>query len=121
MNTLIKHIDTWHNSLTDTAKSALDLLLHYLIAYAILLNLGGLTYYLGNICKELFIYAALLALLMIPIRLLAVYLIVMHKRDKYIKNILREILYSEQPTTGSIKNQNTDDDDDDWFMKIAKG
>lgn len=122
MNTLIKYIDNWHSTLTDPAKSVLDLLLHYLIAYAILLNLGALTYYLGNICKELFINTALLALFMIPIRLLAVHFMLMHKRDKYIKKVLSDILNTSKSSNRTIDSSDTDDDDeDDWFMKIARG
>lgn len=121
MNTLIKHIENWHNGLTNTTKSVIDLLVHYVIAYSIILNLGALTYYLGNICKELFTYTALLALLMIPIRLLAVHLITIYKRDKYIKQVLNEILNDDSSANRSFNNETDDDDEDDWFMKIARG
>jgi TM2 domain-containing membrane protein YozV len=121
MNTLIKHIENWHNSLTDTTKYAIDLLVHYIIAYSIILNLGALTYYLGNICKELFFYTALLALLMIPIRILSVHFITIYKRDKYIKQVLNEILNDDSAANQSYNNNTDDDDEDDWFMKIARG
>lgn len=123
MNRLINQLNTWHGNLSQNTKALIDLMAHYVIAYAVLLNLGALTYYLGSICKELFIYTALLALFMIPIRLLSVHVMKVDKRNKYLKHLLNDILHKDESSHRSKNHRHIDDDDDedDWFMKIAKG
>ncbi len=117
MNKLIIRIEYWHTGLSPSWKNRIDLLQHYLLAYWILLIIASLTLYIGNICTEMFEYCALLALPMIPLRIVVRNYYGQRRHNEMLQNVLSEILNEDQTS----QNDTDEEDDDDWFMRIAKG
>ncbi|AZQ42737.1 hypothetical protein [Nonlabens ponticola] len=120
MNKVIKYLDSYYLSLDERMRCCIDVSYHYALAFSICVIVGSLTYYFGNIGVELFLVSAVVAVPMIAIRMLALRYLKSHQQDLYIKEVLDQVLYTEdeQDTNNDI---DPDEDDDDWFMKIAKG
>ena len=115
-------MDAWYYSLPTKTRSMIDVCCHVVIAFWIIAIIGSLTYYLGNICKELFVLSALLSLPMIPIRILTLKYLEACKRDQYLKEVLDEVLYQDNNGLRHDDSKSSiDDDDEDWFMRIANG
>jgi len=99
----------------------MDLAYHFFVAYAIVLIIASSTIYLGDISIDLFFYSFLLALLMIPVRIIAIRCKEIYYQNTYLKKVLDEILYTDDNRDENFTSPESDnDDDDDWFMKIAR-
>lgn len=100
----------------------MDLCYHFFLAYAIILIIASLTIYLGRISVALFFYSFIVALCMIPIRLIAIKCKKVYSQNAYLRQVLDELLYTDNNLSKDVSRQDRDeDDDDDWFMKIARG
>jgi hypothetical protein len=123
MNKIISKIEQWYRSRSKGFRLSMDLIYHFLMAYSILLIIGSLTLYIGQVSIELFLYSFLFALLMIPVRILTLRYLKKCDQHDYLQQVLSEVLNKDDhrnPPTSSSHDKE-DDDDDDWFMKIAKG
>ncbi len=111
---MIDKLDHLWLQLPGWQKAVLDVIAHYFIALWILCCLAGLTFYLGNICIEMFIMCAALAILMIPIRIIAVRLLRDARQSHYLDDVLREVWYNGADVK---KDDRSDLDDEFWFMR----
>jgi hypothetical protein len=111
---MFSRIDKIWESLPPLQKAVFDVLAHVGMGFWVLSCLAGLTFYLGNICAEMFLYCGILSLGMIPIRIIAVKLLRDSRRSHCLDHILRETLYDLKPRK---KRTEPDLDDDLWFLR----
>lgn len=118
---MIDRWDKYWNKLDERSKTFWDLIAHYLMAFVVLFNLAACTFYIGNICGEMFMYCALLALGIIPLRMLTHHLLCASRNQRYLNQVLQEILYCSEPNQGKPQRSKYEDeegeDDDNWFLR----
>jgi len=122
VNKVVSKIESWHKHLSSKSKYRLDLGLNYLLAFWILTIGASLTFYAGDISSEMFLNCAILALPSIPLRIVIKNYLERCRHEKLLDQMLSEVLH-DPPSKSNNRTtpRDSDDNDDDWFMRIARG